>query len=330
MDASAEAGGSSPPSLETLASLIAGYQSTQLVGVFVALRLGAALSDGPRTSADLAALTSTDGRLLGWCLDALCEAGVVERRGKAYGLGALGQMLHTGEPIPLEALAAHSATTGYESWSSLLDVLRGDPVGGSLYDRGEAPSAFDRANDAMSTVQRAPVVAACFGWQGVETVADIGGGLGTVVLRLLDENPHLRASLVDVPRVAREASRRAEAAGLADRLEVHSGSFFDELPPGHDVYLLVHVLLNWPDEEAVEVLRRCRDAMRGGAHLLVIEPVAGVSEPNPRLAISTYLLCGGQLRTASEHVRLFERAGLRLARVARAGAEAVLDATPAR
>jgi hypothetical protein len=322
--------GSSLDNLDGIATAVTGYQATQLIGVFVALRLGELTQDGPRTAADLADATGTDARLLVHCLDALCDLGLLAASGSGYARGGLGTVFDRDEVASFEGLILHNATIGYSSWGRLLDALRSRHVEpASMYELPDAPSTFDEGNDAMATAQRAPVVAGCFAWDAVRTVVDVGGGLGGVLVRLLADHPHLRATLVETPRVASQVTRRVAGSGVEDRLEVRAGSFFDALPSEDDVYLLVHVLLNWPDHKALDVLRTCRAAMRDDSRLLVVEPVIRLSDPNPRLAISTHLLCGGQLRDVREHVRLLTAAGLRLTRAVRAGPEAVLEAAPA-
>ena len=43
--------------------------------------------------------------------------------------------------------------------------------------------------------------------------------------------------------------------------------------PGADAYILSRVLFNWDDDDAVAILRNCRQAMAPGGRVLVMEPV---------------------------------------------------------
>ncbi|MGH9104533.1 MAG: methyltransferase [Acidimicrobiales bacterium] len=57
-----------------------------------------------------------------------------------------------------------------------------------------------------------------------------------------------------------DAAGVLEAAGVADRCEAIACDFFGPLPAGGDVYMLRNVIPDWPDREAVTILRRCAEA----------------------------------------------------------------------
>ena len=110
-------------------------------------------------------------------------------------------------------------------------------------------------------------------WQDGETVVDVGGGNGTLVIELLQRQPQLSGVVFDLPEVAVEAKTLVEAAGLSDRCRVVPGSFFDEVPRGGDVYLLAKVLHDWDDAAAIRILTMVRAATPDHARLLVIDSV---------------------------------------------------------
>ena len=75
-------------------------------------------------------------------------------------------------------------------------------------------------------------------------------------------------------------------------------SFFDPLPAGADLYLLRRVLIDWPDEDKVRILRRCADAARPGGRVVVI---GGVSpDETPGEVTAELLMMGGWKVTMSE------------------------------
>jgi methylase of polypeptide subunit release factors len=79
-------------------------------------------------------------------------------------------------------------------------------------------------------------------WRGDETVVDVGGGNGALLLALLERRPGLRGIVFDLPEVAAEAEERIHAAGMADRCRAVGGSFFESVPAGGDVYVLSRIL----------------------------------------------------------------------------------------
>jgi len=78
---------------------------------------------------------------------------------------------------------------------------------------------------------------------GCRRLLDIGGASGIYAQVLLERNPGLAATVFEKPPVDRVADYAIRTAGTGDRMDVHAGDMFqDELPAGHDVHLLSHVL----------------------------------------------------------------------------------------
>ena len=102
------------------------------------------------------------------------------------------------------------------------------------------------------------------------------------------------------------------------RTEFVAGSFFESVPRGADVYVLKKVIHDWNDEQAVTILRNCRDAVTPHGRVLIAETIipAG-NEPNPIKLIDANMLAvtGGLERTQAEYASLLAAAALRLERV---------------
>jgi 2,7-dihydroxy-5-methyl-1-naphthoate 7-O-methyltransferase len=139
-----------------------------------------------------------------------------------------------------------------------------------------------------------PLVAG--GWRDVRTVVDVGGGTGALLAAILRARPHLRGTLVELPRVVARAAEVFGAAGVAGRVTTAAQSFFDPLPAGADVYLLKSVLNDWPDREAVAILRGCAEAARPGGRVVVLGGVSPDGRtPGPSPALLDMVLLGGGL-----------------------------------
>jgi hypothetical protein len=122
----------------------------------------------------------------------------------------------------------------------------------------------------------------------------------------------------DAPYVADAAHKQLAAAGLGDRCAFVSGNFLEHVHPGGDVYLLKGVVHNWPDDDAVRLLRNCRRAMSADGRLLLIEwvvPPADEPHPSKLLDLSMLFVYGGKERTEQEFIELLSAADLRLVRV---------------
>ena len=186
-------------------------------------------------------------------------------------------------------------------------------------------------------IETGPAVAQGYDFANVKRVVDVGGGRGGVLACILKAHAHLRGTLLDMPSVVEGAPALLASEGVADRCEVVGGDMFSSVPAGGDVYLLSHVIHDWEDAPATQVLRACRRAMAPEARLVIVDQVLPERvEPNSAAAsgllldLTMMVMLAGRERTASEFRALRAAAGLRLERVIPMQiADSLVEATPA-
>ena len=164
---------------------------------------------------------------------------------------------------------------------------------------------------------RHAAVAAAYDFSGAALIADIGGGNGAMLRNILARFPEPRGLLVDREDVVLSI----KPVDLLDgRIEAFGGSFFDRIPSGADIYLLVRVLHDWSDNDCVRILRTCREAIASNGMLLVCEQVL---EPDPAHGRPTSYLVDTQMmamfgsareRTEHEFASLLSESGFTLRR----------------
>ncbi len=163
-------------------------------------------------------------------------------------------------------------------------------------------------------------------------MVDVGGGNGALVCRLLEHAPHLKGVVLDLPHIAEEAAGAPRTPDVASRLTVTAGSFFDEVPPQADVYVLSQILHDWPDDKAVEILHNCRKAMNADGTLLIVEqviPSEVTTHPMAFLDLHMLVLLGGRERTAEAWRALLNQAGFTLDSITPGPKSSLIEARPA-
>ena len=83
-----------------------------------------------------------------------------------------------------------------------------------------------------------------------------------------------------------------------------TGSFFETVPAGADVYLLSHIIHDWREDLCLTILGHCRRAMNPGGRVLITEmvlPPADTPHPGKMLDVMMLVGPGGQERTAQEY-----------------------------
>jgi SAM-dependent methyltransferase len=152
-------------------------------------------------------------------------------------------------------------------------------------------------------------------WDSVRTVVDVGGGTGALLAEVLRAQPHVTGTLLDLPRTVARSGELFEAAGVMDRVKVAGQSFFDPLPAAQDLYLLKSVLGDWPDREALAILKRCADAARPSGRIMILSGVVPDENVPPELLMM--LLVGGKERSLAEFRTLAREAGLEVQKAGR-------------
>jgi hypothetical protein len=316
--------------LVALRQMVMGFRLTQLVHVAAQLGLADVLHERPATVAELAARVDADPSALGRVLRALASVGLfaedADEPGR-YLMTPLAEGLRRDVPGSLHPVAClygaewlwdaygralHSVRTGEPGF----DAVHGEPLYEFLDGHPEAAATFHGAMSAFSAQEQAAILDA-YDFSGVSGIVDVGGGEGALLEAILRANPTAHGVLFDLAPALVGARQRLDPI-VARRIDVVAGDFFDAITLGGDLYVLKSVLHNWSDEEAVVILRRCRDAMVERGRVLVAERVIaegdGPSEAK-LFDLNMLVVVGGRERTVDEFADLFGAAGLAVTHV---------------
>lgn len=300
----------------------------------LAAKLGIAdqLADGPRDAEALATAVGAHAPSLRRVLRLLASVGVfTEDDDGRFALTPLGDALREDVPGSSRALVMLFAGSRIqENWADLeWCVQTGEPAFKrespnddcftAMAKDPEQTAVFDKAMATFAPMTAA-AVAAAYDFSRFGTVADVGGGNGTLLAGILAANPGVQGLLFDQPHVVARAD--FAAAGVAERVRVVGGSFFDAVPAGADAYLLKHVIHDWNDEQATAILRKVRAVVPKDGRLLIAEgvyPARVDSSLQSRGAAANdvnMLVCtGGRQRSEAEFRALYEASGFRLTRI---------------
>jgi hypothetical protein len=211
-------------------------------------------------------------------------------------------------------------------------IRTGKPVVEDLYKFLAAnPEQEASFHAGMSNRGRLEVAAVLdiYDFSSAQRVVDVGGGNGGFLSGILLAYGQLSGILFDRPSAIDAA--KAGRGGPLPRCELVAGNFFDGVPHGGDTYVLKRVLFGESDEDALRILRNCREAMHSGTRLLIIEPLIGPrNEHSPaHLFDMTFLVLNqGQMRSSQDYGDLLSQAGFRVQRTLSTESEvSVLEAS---
>ena len=305
--------------------LMRGALAARALGLVVELGIPEALADGPRPVEELAAGPGADPESLHRLLRALASDGVfAEQQPGVFGHTPASEALRAGGrwgefaqlfggawhrtvgELQADGRATFERIYGTDYWS----WLAAHPAERAIFDRAMVEGK-ERRTDRLEAVE----------WRGDETVVDLGGGNGSLLVTLLERKPGLRGIVFDLPETVRDEE------ALGERIEFVEGSFFEHVPEG-DVYVLGTVLHDWDDESATGILQTIRRSAHEGSRLLVIDRVLPPgNEPDGAkwLDILMLALLGGKERTEAQWRELLTAGGFEPVRFH----EALIEAVPA-
>jgi hypothetical protein len=318
-----------PNPFHTLREMAAGYFLPRCLHVVADLAVADVLDETPRTAADLAAAVGAHPDALGRVLRLLSAYGVFESQDDKFRHSPASRLLRTDHPQSMRdfarmcGMSINWAVCGQLDYSVRTGLPAADQIhpGGFwayLTENPEANSIFNATMTAKAHGQVAGILAS-YDFSGFGLIGDIGGGRGHLLRAVLDSTPTARGVLFDQPHVIKETT------GIAsERLTLQAGDFFNDALPVCDAYLVMEVIHDWADKEAVAILKAIREAAPSHAKLLLLETMIP-SDPGPDwskiLDILMLNWAGGRQRTLKEYETLFDSAGFSLTREIVTGAD---------
>jgi len=309
------------PAEDALWDALRGGLVSRALAVVADLRIAQALTDGARRVPELAEQTGADADTLHRLLRALASDGIFAEdapgvfrntpASEVLARDGWDDFAHLFGGIWLRAVADLDATgepsfprrfgTDFWSW------LAAHPPERAAFDRAMAQGWQGRL-ERLDSVE----------WRGDETVVDVGGGNGSLLVALLDRHPHMHGIVFDLPETARDEG------ALRDRCTFVTGSFFEAVPAG-DAFVLSTILHDWDDASALRILQTVRTGAAETARLILLEAVIepGIEADGAKwLDLLVLALFAGRERTEEQWRTLLLDAGFEPTRFGRGMIEA--------
>jgi hypothetical protein len=319
--------------------LLEGYVQTKLLYVAAKLGLADLMTEGPKSSEELATLTATHPLALSLLLRSLAEMGIFAQDEKGrLGVTPLGAFLRSDGADSILGEAIWAGEIDYSAWGELLHTVR---TGESGFQRAHGmpfweylaqhPGASDFHTSVASSAGRiAPALLDAYDFSQFHLLVDLGGGYGGLLAAILQTHPSLQGIVFDLPGLREGAERLLQDQGVATRCSFVGGSLLEAVPGGGDANLLLRMLRNLDDRSVLLALRNCREVMDRVATLLIIERLRGVADGCPPTSLALLIEgSGAHDRTEADHSTLLQAAGFRLGSILpTASGLSILEAVP--
>ena len=293
-----------------------------LLTALTSLGVPDALADGPLPAEEIAAELGALPERVERLLRAAASEGALDHGPAGYALtdfsrqlctsgeGALGPMMVGWSMLRAGQVALAHLDDAVRAGTSGVEAAFGRSFHAYLDAHPDEAKRYSRAME--STVESFVAGARAYDFSRFETVVDVGGGLGGLLVAVIREHPGVHGILFDLPGVVAAAPAALAPHPESDRIDVVAGDLFHDLPRGADAYLYSTVLRCLEDDACLDALRACAGAARPGGQVLAVEMVLpeGVP-PSPSGLADVYAMAvyGGKDRTEAQWAELMTSAG---------------------
>ena len=317
-----------PPHVQII-QMATGFWISKIMYATAKLELADLLADGPKSADELAGPTGTHAPSLHRLMRTLASLGVLTSTDdRRFALTPLGESLK--KDAPGSAWASTVTMAGPRFVGAFEEIMHSLETGETGFEKAYGMPIFDyfaAHQDEASLFSETmvgfhggetPAVAAAYDFSDAGTIVDVGGATGNMLSAILSRHAGPRGILFDMPHVVADAPAYLEKTGVADRVTIESGSFFESVPEGGDVYIVSHIIHDWNEEQCLTILGNIRRAMKPDGKLLIVEFVLPEGD-TPHLGkivdIIMLVVPGGQERTPVEYDELLSKAGFKMTRV---------------
>lgn len=305
----------------SLEGMLTAYQYSQAIFALHRLRLPECLQQfGAQSLSQLAKAVGADAQALAYLLEFAVTLQLLHKDAQGcYAFTTNGQRLCPDGADSIIPFLAH-CEDGYGVWSALPYTLQtGQPAFAQVYGQeiyqhlAQHPQKMDYFNRYMEQTTQRWLADVGKHYPFAGHLVDIGGNQGTLTALLLQQFPTLEATIFDLEQATVGIKDKFVAAGVNERCRIVTGSFFapETIPATGDIYLISRVLLNWSDEQVVEILQNCRRMMPTQSKLLILDFALRDAPIAPALLQSLHLwvMFGARFRKRAEFEQLAQQAG---------------------
>ncbi len=312
--------------LKSPIELAQAYMTSRIVISAVNLGLFDSLSRAPKTVEELSTDLALSSRGANALLHALAALGLLEKEGDRFANSPDADTLLVSDRPRSQVKALLYFGSLWEAWSNLEHAVRhGVPpreldTGGALEADGrQDPERIRCYLHAMDVIARptAEELANRLDLTNVRSVLDLGGGLGTYSIALVQKNPAIKATVFELPMVSQVALARINEIGMQGSIYITEGDALkDDFGTGYDLVLVSQLLHTYAPDDCAAIVQKSAAALAPDGCLIINEFVLNDDRISPPWAaiFAVNMLVNnpaGTVYTADEICHWLLTAGLR-------------------
>lgn len=242
---------------------------------------------GKRDARNVAGKLIADGRAMEILLNALVALGFVIKKGDQYlNHPCTSRYLVAGKADYRGNMLLHSLDM-WKQWGELAEILYSGSPGTDLVDRLENRERVEHFILAMHELARGPAekIARLVRPKSVKRFLDVGGGPGTYSFAMLQKNPDISATIIDLKLPLQIAKGLIIKKGLTKSIRLVEGNFLEaDFGEEYDLVLMSQILHSNSPEECELLIKKGYLALKDGGRLVVHDFILNEDKVSPTSA----------------------------------------------
>ena len=279
---------------EEVSRIAFGFMASKALFAGLHIDVFTLLADGPKNSAEIAGTSGIPMNRVTTLMTALTSIGLVDRdeQGEIY----------TNSPGASTFLAKGAKYEFGDYLRYQIDQQMYPFLGqlNEVIDGSLEPEAVDSYQHWMSDPDQATIYSAAqhagslgpgltlarlVDLSSAETLLDVGGGTGAMSIRLLENYPDLRSTIIDFPNVAEIGWKFISDAGLVDRIRYIPGNaLIAEWPKEQDSILMSYLFSGIPGGEVPRLVEYAYNCLGKGGIFMVHDFMVENDRSGPPMA----------------------------------------------
>jgi hypothetical protein len=301
----------------------------QPIYIAAELNIASYLKDKPLSVYELAEKTDTNPEALYRVLRALASSGIFKETGvRQFKLNSPARALLDGDGSLKNMIIHHLDPINWSANGNLLHTVKtgenaftgkfGMDIYPYLRQDKDEMQKFAKSMSDLSAMAINPLLSK-YDFSRFTVIADIGGGEGFLLIKILEKYAGLKGLLFDLPENKQKAEDFIKSSAMSGRINFTPGNFLEPFSLKADLYLMKNVLHNWDDDRCSLILGNLRKTMPYHSLLLIFEMVVpGPGKDSFSKLVDIQMLStmpGGRERTRQEFEELLKKSGFSLRRI---------------
>lgn len=259
--------------LKSLLETSGNYWNTCVLHASVKLQIFTIIGDDVLGLEQIAQACNGDVRAVTMLLDALVSMELLSKEEGRYRNTSISEQYLSKESDDYRGYIIMHQHYLMHSWVQLdKSIIFGGPVSPVVGERTEVELESFLMGMFNIAMDMAPLVVKEIDLSKRKHLLDLGGGPGTYAIHFCKNNPHLKATVCDLPTTRPFAQKTIDRFELADRINFKDVDFLNQDIPGtYDAAWLSHILHGEGPDEATMIIQKAVSALEPGGLIFIHE-----------------------------------------------------------